>query len=130
MLFLTEELSSDECRQILQKLYNITYDYHKEAYIAKREMEYNRRMSFFAFPTDIKISSVHSFKGFDGKNVILLIEPRTSNSKDKKDTKIIYTALTRARERLFIFDLDNTNTYSDFFLNYKDTGYNIYNQDS
>lgn len=77
----------------------------------------------------VRISTIHSAKGLEAKNVYLLdAEPgnypsvRNLGNKDKveEDRRLLYVALTRAKDNLFIckgnFDSATINT-SDYFLN-------------
>lgn len=55
----------------------------------------------------MKLSSIHSFKGFESPFIILLI-----NNSDSPE--VVLTGLTRAKENLMIF-LERDNPYLDFF---------------
>lgn len=56
----------------------------------------------------IKFSTIHSFKGWEINTLILFIEA------DKNEGELIYTAMTRAKRNLIIFNLGNTQ-YDIFF---------------
>jgi len=56
----------------------------------------------------VKISTIHSFKGWEISTLILIIEKQDQND------ELIYTALTRARKNLIIFNLGNVNYHSFF----------------
>lgn len=87
-----------------------------------------RRVSKVHFTTNtetIKLSTIPSFKGWESKTVVLLIQKEVSNIEDceedgyilhshKSINALLYTGITRARENLFIFNLGN-ETYHDFF---------------
>lgn len=85
-----------------------------------------RRTAKCHFTTDhphIKLSTIHSFKGWESKTVILLIQPDMQSdelydgyrySKQDNIPALIYTALTRAKGNLFIINLGNTQ-YHKFF---------------
>lgn len=85
-----------------------------------------RRAAKTHFTTDcdaIKISTIHSFKGWESKNVILLLQPEIKDDekfegyyiKTRENTPaLIYTAITRARNNLFIINLGNKK-YDSFF---------------
>lgn len=77
----------------------------------------------------LKMSSIHNFKGSEATSVILIIPYLTDNEgnqcevrhlvhKDEDINATIYTAITRAREKLFIFNLGN-NEYHDLFESIK-----------
>lgn len=57
----------------------------------------------------IKISTIHSFKGWEIHTVILMIE-----NNEHVNPELVYTGLTRAKQNLMIVNLGNT-TYDDFF---------------
>jgi len=59
----------------------------------------------------LKMSTIHSFKGWELLNIILFIPSRAPESNKKLDA-IVYTALTRTRENVIIL---NANTrYNEF----------------
>lgn len=76
--------------------------------------------------SEIKFSTIHSFKGWEAKTVILLLQSENQFSEiddnnytiqEKENTPaLIYTALTRAKNNLFIINFNNP-TYHDFFNN-------------
>jgi hypothetical protein len=55
----------------------------------------------------MKLSTIHSFKGFESPTVVLLVN-------DSDSPEIIYTGLTRAKENIIIFSTRNCK-YSSFF---------------
>ena len=64
----------------------------------------------------IKISTIHSFKGWESKTIILLLQPKIQSDgvydnyeiTERENTPaLIYTALTRARCNLFIININN-----------------------
>lgn len=70
----------------------------------------NKRFNFWMNSGGIKLSTVHSFKGWEINTLFLII-----NSKSKYETdEIIYTALTRCRNQLFIININN-DIYDEFF---------------
>ena len=72
-----------------------------------RNIDRSKKIHFTMENQCIKISTIHSFKGWESPNVILIIEQQETNS------ELIYTALTRARERLFIINMGNKK-YHEF----------------
>lgn len=85
-----------------------------------------RRAAKTHFTTDctqIKMSSIHSFKGWESKTIILLLQPDMQSDEfidehhiNKRDNipALIYTALTRAKGNLFIINMGN-KYYHKFF---------------
>lgn len=75
---------------------------------------------------DMKISTIHSFKGWESESVILILQPEMSGNvrpngyyiQERDNTPaLIYTALTRAKCNLFILNLGNTKYHSFFQTN-------------
>ncbi len=85
-----------------------------------------RRVKKLHFTTDtpyLKMSTIHSFKGWESDNIIMILlrEGEINEDEDNYDiTKVenspalVYTALTRARKNLFILNKGN-ETYHNFF---------------
>lgn len=87
-----------------------------------------RRVAKVHFTTDsdcIKFATIPSFKGWEAKNIILLLQNEVDDLTDGEEQgfaiqshanvdALIYTAITRARENLFILNLGNKK-YHDFF---------------
>ena len=96
--------------------------------LLQRDLKDIRRAAKTHFTTDcdfIKFSTIHSFKGWEADNVILLLQPEMQGDsafegycvKERENTPaLIYTALTRAKQNLFIVNLGN-NKYHSFFQN-------------
>lgn len=61
----------------------------------------------------MKISTTHSFKGWELENIVLIIDSEDGNTTDE----LIYTAFTRAKENLIIFNRGNWKI--DKFFNEK-----------
>jgi superfamily I DNA/RNA helicase len=59
----------------------------------------------------LKMSTIHSFKGWELLNIVLFIPSRASESNKKLDA-LVYTALTRTRENLII--LNSNKRYNQF----------------
>ena len=72
---------------------------------------------------NLKLSTIHSFKGWEAPTVILFIESEEGDLQKFKvpsnldNPELIYTAITRARENLYIINLGNKK-YDDFFKNH------------
>lgn len=75
---------------------------------------------------DMKLSTIHSFKGWESESVILILQPEMSGNVrsngyyiQERDNipALIYTALTRAKCNLFILNLGNTKYHSFFQTN-------------
>lgn len=80
----------------------------------KNAIEHNKKKQFSMNTEGLKLSTIHSFQGWESSSVILFIEP------DKHNTpELIYTAITRAKENLFIINLGNEKYHSFFSENIK-----------
>ena len=83
-----------------------------------------RRTAKCHFTTDcsqIKFSTIHSFKGWESKTIIFLLQPDMQSDElhdghNENIPALIYTALTRAKGNLFIINLENKH-YHTFFEN-------------
>lgn len=62
----------------------------------------------------LKMSTIHSFKGWESLNVIIYIPPKSKSKLHILD-KLIYTAITRTRENLVIYN--SNKRYSKFGQN-------------
>lgn len=94
--------------------------------IIQKDLDEIRRAAKTHFTTacnDLKLSTIHSFKGWESKNLILILQPEMRSDENFDGYKIqerentpalIYTALTRAKCNLFILNLSNQN-YHNFF---------------
>lgn len=78
-----------------------------------------RKNHFWMKTGTVKLSTIHSFKGWEIDTLFLFIEPNES-----ANAEVIYTGLTRAKRNLIIFNLGNIQ-YDEFFRNEIDTVYNI-----
>lgn len=64
----------------------------------------NKKMNFYMNSGTVKISTIHSFKGWECENIFLIIEKRTSVNFDE----VLYTGITRSRKNLIIINYGNT----------------------
>lgn len=80
-----------------------------------RIIERNKKLHFRMNPGTIKLSTIHSFKGWEIYNLILLItksNPQTNESSSIDE--LIYTGLTRCRNNLIVINIENPH-YHQFF---------------
>ena len=92
----------------------------------QKDLKEIRRAAKTHFTTDcdnLKLSTIHSFKGWEAETVILLLQPEMEENsvyegyfiQERENTPaLIYTALTRAKCNLFILNLGNIK-YHNFF---------------
>jgi hypothetical protein len=72
-----------------------------------------RKNHFYMKTGTVKLSTIHSFKGWEIDTLFLFIE-KEEDEKEFANAELIYTGLTRARKNLVIFNLGNKK-YDDFF---------------
>lgn len=94
-----------------------------------KDLDEIRRANKTHFTTachEIKMSTIHSFKGWESKTIILLLQPETKVDgiydgymiqERENMPALVYTALTRAKCNLFIINLGNPQ-YHTFFTQY------------
>ena len=61
------------------------------------------KKAFWMGDSRLKMSTIHSFKGWELMNIIIFLTSRAPESNKKLDS-ILYTALTRSRKNLIIFN--------------------------
>lgn len=93
----------------------------------KLNLDSVRRVKKIHFTVDshsMKLSTIHSFKGWESKTIILIVqsagaitEPGYLAREDEVSPDVIYTGITRARENLFIINLGNTEFHNFFSTN-------------
>lgn len=89
---------------------------HEEEYIKFRDEVFkadgdyskirdNKKLNFYMNTGTIKISTIHSFKGWESEVVFLLLERK--NEGERSFDEILYTGLTRTRSNLIVINLGN-----------------------
>jgi len=82
----------------------------------EQEKQFHRhKKAFWMGDSRIKISTIHSFKGFEVSNVILVI-PQKMLGSEESNNNLIYTAITRTRENLIVINMNDK--YKKFGENY------------
>lgn len=93
--------------------------------IQLREIRRSAKVNFTTETEALKFATISSFKGWESKNVILLLQKEVENinhsdedgfviASNGSSDALIYTALTRARENLFILNIGDLKNH-DFF---------------
>ena len=78
----------------------------------EEEKRYHKyKKAFWMGDSRLKISTIHSFKGWEVLNVILYIPENYFGSDDVYD-KIVYTAMTRTRQNLIV--INSNKRYWEF----------------
>lgn len=104
-------LTTFETREVLELLKN---KYKNNNSILNSEILNIRRVKKFGFRLNngmIKLSTIHSFKGWESSTLFLIIDEEKSN---KDIDEAIYIAITRARHNIIIFDLGDGKYYQFF----------------
>lgn len=78
-----------------------------------KRIRHHKKLNFWMNFGTIKLSTIHSFKGWEIHTLILLIENETP-FEEFSTAELIYTGLTRCRSNLIIFNLGNQK-YHNFF---------------
>ena len=89
---------------IMSKKESIRFSHAEEIESVRRSKKFNFRMN----PGTIKLSTTHSFKGWEISSLFLIINPKEDND------ELIYTAITRCRHNLYIINIENEH-YGEFF---------------
>ncbi|MGG0240787.1 AAA family ATPase [Bacillus rhizoplanae] len=101
------------------------YEQLKERKDCKRQLEQLRRerkYNFWMNGGTTKVSTIHSFKGWEINNLVLFVEEDTNKSGEKERIAIeelIYTGITRCRKNLIIINIANKEM-QEFFSSIKE----------
>jgi len=93
----------------LKEEINSDSDFHKKIEDIRR----NKKNHFWMKTGTTKLSSIHSYKGWESHTVVLLIEPEEEGNQFET-VELVYVGLTRAQLNLFVFNMGN-DFYNDFF---------------
>lgn len=81
----------------------------------------NKKFHFWFNSGTLKISTIHSFKGWEANTLILIIEPRYDNGEFQLSfDELIYVGLTRSRSNLVVLNYGNVEYHKkleSLFLN-------------
>jgi hypothetical protein len=80
---------------------------------AIEKLRRTKKNHFWMKTGTIKLSTTHSFKGWEINTLFLFIEKEEAD-KDFTNAELVYTALTRAKRNLIVFNLGNQK-YDNFF---------------
>jgi len=76
-----------------------------------------KKIAFNHHSGKLKISTIHSFKGYEAKTVFLIIDEKNKYKELDDNAEMIYTAITRSKFNIMVFTLENSK-YNDFFSSY------------
>lgn len=112
---------STEALEKLKQIHHVS-DERAANWKFNRDFEALDRTRKQLFTTDkrcLKISTIQSFKGWESPSVIVILESDFAlhnTTFRPMSPQTIYTAITRARENMYIINIGN-NTYHNFFYN-------------
>lgn len=83
-----------------------------------KDLRRGRKVHFQMNAGTVKLSTIHSFKGWEAHTVVLVLG-ESADAEDEPFTsdELVYTAITRARQNLLVVDMAD-GRYSDFFAAY------------
>lgn len=67
----------------------------------------NKKFNFWPNPGTLKLSTIHSFKGWEANTLFLLIEPNVTSSSGFSFDELIYTGMTRSKHNLVMINFGN-----------------------
>lgn len=74
-----------------------------------------RKLHFWMNAGTVKLSTIHSFKGWEGHSIVLILGESTDPDEETfTSDELVYTAITRARQNLIVIDIGD-GRYSGFF---------------
>ncbi len=94
-----------ETQEVYEKLSLESSDLEQEL----EKVRKNKKFNFWMNPGVSKLSTIHSFKGWEVPTTFLIIDSNEQND------ELIYTAITRCRHNLFVVNIGNKR-YEDFFI--------------
>lgn len=112
---------SNETLERLKQIHQVT-DEKTANWKFNRDFEALERTRKQLFTTDkrcLKISTIQSFKGWESPSIIVILENDIvlhNTTFRPMSPQTIYTAITRARENMYIINIGN-DTYHNFFYN-------------
>lgn len=109
VILLPDKNFGNECVKYFEETKNMKVNHVFENEVEKRYHKHKK--AFWMGDSRLKISTIHSFKGWEVLNVILYIPENYYGGDDAFD-KIVYTAMTRTRQNLIV--INSNKRYSDF----------------
>ena len=80
-----------------------------------RKIERSKKLHFRMNPGTLKLSTIHSFKGWEIYNLVLIISSSNNAGTEKTSIdELVYTGLTRCRKNLIVINIGN-DRYHNFF---------------
>ena len=73
-----------------------------------------KKLHYYPNPGTLKLSTTHSFKGWETHTLILIIDESENDDSEFTNHELIYTSITRCRVNLIVINFGNKQ-YDDFF---------------
>jgi hypothetical protein len=111
-----EAIKTDETKKLIEKGIvedEIKFNINKAMHDKLEDIRKIKKNHFWMKTGTVKLSTVHSFKGWEIDTLFLFIE---IEEVEFTNAELIYTGLTRARKNLIVFNLGN-DKFDDFFKN-------------
>ena len=64
----------------------------------------NKKTNFWYNRGTIKISTIHSFKGWEANTLFLILDPQNENHLNTSFDELVYTGITRSKENLIVLN--------------------------
>lgn len=74
----------------------------------------NKKLHYYPNPGTLKLSTTHSFKGWESHTLILIIDESENEDSEFTNHELVYTSLTRCRVNLIVINFGNKQ-YDNFF---------------
>lgn len=93
---------------VVMKRYESAYSAFRQAVCATnyKYIRDNKKFNFWMNTGNIKISSIHSFKGWESDTVFLILQKHFDG--DPTFNELLYTGITRTRSNLVVINLGNS----------------------
>ncbi len=112
-----DTIKKDETKKLIEKGVaegDIKFHINKAMRDKLEDIRKIKKNHFWMKTGTVKLSTVHSFKGWEIDTLFLFIENEEDEESAFTNAEIIYTALTRARKNLIVFNLGN-KMFDNFF---------------
>lgn len=95
------------------KRYKIEFQNFRQSVMTQdyKYIQDNKKLHFWMNSGLIKVSTIHSFKGWESEVVFLLLEPKSQYSTSFDE--LIYTGITRTRSSLVVINLGNAEYHKN-----------------
>jgi len=107
-------ITTFESKEEYEKCKAYCLNYGKDLNRKIEKIRQNKKNHFWMKTGTVKLSSIHSYKGWESHSIILIIGTENELNSNSESAELIYTAITRAQINLFILNMGNEK-YDTFF---------------